>query len=441
MASIIDLSGLLAADRSHVLSAMSQFRNRTGNNWLDALHPARSGTYIQRSWPAVDALPPLERVQVVAAAAPNHCMDGWSYVARAFSALLAGDAHAARHLSYYAQLRAGMSMLANLGIGIFNGINYSINANGNTQRIDTPHSGHRALGMGTHDIVWKALKAWSENTVAARIFLDLVKVRGSSLRDCIEAIWPGASMLAAAGLLVENWGLDLRRGGEEHVDRNVSSYNPHSLNQIVTTPAESLGFISSSWKLFEPSISSSFDRLDKFLLRSVLQGQHRALHHNSRYSEGAISTHYERLPDLVKSLASKRFLLGQAEPRNPELIRRARQRSNPAQPTEMLARALLLLRASTAFTHASFVESGIDSLAGEMRPWLDSVASERGFWAPGSPLAEPTDLWTDIELALLDFDASMTPEPASWNDWMLKDAKGLPMMTEAERIGVWSLSA
>jgi hypothetical protein len=368
-------------------------------------------------------------------------MDGWSYVARAFSALLAGDPHAARHLSYYAQLRAGMSMLANLGIGIFNGINYAIKADGSTQRIDTPGNGVKALGMGTHDIVWKALKAWSGNTTAARVFLDLVKVRGSSLRDCVEAIWPGASMLAAAGLLVESWGLDLKRGGEEHVDRNVSSYNPHSLNHIQTTPAESLGFVSSSWKLFEPSSSSSFDRLDKFLLRSVMQGQHRALYGHSRYGEGAINAHYERLPDLVKDLASKRFLLGQAEPKNPELIRRARQRSSPAQPTEMLARALLLLRAATAFTHASFVESGIDSLAGEMRPWLDSVASERGFWAPSRPLAEPSDLWADIELALMDFDASMTPEPTSWNDWMLKDAKGLPVMTEAERIGVWSLSA
>jgi hypothetical protein len=386
-------------------------------------------------------LTPLQRIQVVAAAAPNHCMDGWSYVARAFSALLAGDAHAARHLSYYAQLRAAMSMLANLGIGIFNGINYAIDSSGNTFRIDTPHNGARALGMGTHDIVWQALKAWSENAATARVFLDLVKVRGSSLRDCIEAIWPGASMLAAAGLLVESWGLDLRRGGEEHVDRNVSSYNPHSLNQIITTPAESLRFISSSWKLFEPSSSSSFDNLDKFLLRSVLQRQHRAVYANSRYSEGAMSAQYEHLPDLVKGLASKQFILGQLEPKNPELIRRARQRSSPAQPTEMLARALLLLRAATAFTHASFVDAGIDSLAGEMRPWLDGVASERGFWAPTKPLAEPTDLWADIELALLDFDASIIPQPTSWNDWMARDAKGLPVMAEAERIGVWSLSA
>lgn len=441
MASNLDTVSLLTADRSHVLLAMSQFRNRKGDAWLDPLHPGRSGTYVNRSWPVVMALTPLQRVQVVAAAAPNHCMDGWSYVARAFSALLAGDAHAARHLSYYAQLRAALSMLANLGIGIFNGINYAIDSGGNTRRIDTPHNGFKALGMGTHDVAWQALKAWSESAVKARVFLDLVKVRGSSLRDCVEAIWPGASMLGPAGLLVESWGLDLKRGGEEHVDRNVSSYNPHSLNLIATTPAESLGFISSSWKLFEPSSSSSFDKLDKFLLRSVIQRQHRALYENSRYGEGAIDAYYERLPDLVRDLASKKFLLGQAEPRNPELIRRARQRSSPAQPTEMLARALLLLRAATAFTHASFVDAGIDSVAGEMRPWLDGVASDRGFWSPAKPLAEPSDLWADIELALMDFDASMTPQPASWNDWMLKDAKGLPVMAEAERIGVWSLSA
>ncbi len=437
----LDPAGLLAADRSHVLLAMAQFKNRAPGDWLSAGHPASSGTFIQKSWPAVSGLTNAQRIQAVAAAAPNHCLDGWSYIARAISALLSGDTHASRHLAYYAQLRAGMSMLANLGIGVFNRINYAVDIGGNTQRIDTPGYGYRALGLGTHDIVWQSLKAWSEDAAAARIFVDLVKVRGHSLRDCLESIWPGSSMLAAAGLFVQGWGLDLRRGGEEHISRNISSYNPHALNHIPIAPGEALAFVSSSWKLFEPSTSSSFDKLDKFLLRSVLQSQHRAIYGHSRYGEGAIETQYDRLPELVKDLAPKAFLLGKIDPRNPTLIRSARQRSNPAKPTEMLARALLLLRSATAFTNASFTDAGIDSLGGEMRPWLDPLAVERGFWAPGKPLAEPSDLWADVEISLMDFDASISPLPLSWNDWMLKDAKGLPVMAEAERIGVWSLSA
>lgn len=441
MPSQLDVAGLLSADRAHVLAALSSFRGRAADDWLGAGHPAGSGSFLQSNWPAVSALPSAQRIEAVAAAAPNHCIDGWSYISRALAALLAGDPHAARHLAYYAQLRAALSMLANLGVGIFNRINYAIDATGAAVRIDTPNPGVKRLGMGTHDIVWEALKAWSANASAARIFLDLVKVRGHSLRDCIESVWPGASMLTAAGLLVENWGLDLKRGRDEHASRNISSYNPQSLNQISMSPFESLKFVSSSWKLFEPTISSSFDRLDKFLLRSVLQGQHRAICNDSRYHEGAIAAHYDRLPDMVRDLASAEFLLGKEEPRNPELIRRGRQRSSPAKPTEMLARAFLLLRAATAFTHSSFVDAGIDNLAGEMRPWLDRLAVDRGFWSPAKPLVDPSDMWADIELALLDFDASINPQPSSWNDWMIKEAKGLPVMSEAERIGVWSLSA
>ena len=54
--------------------------------------------------------------EYVAASAPTHLIDGWSYLARAIDALLRGDAPAAVHLGYYAELRAAMSLLAGGGI-------------------------------------------------------------------------------------------------------------------------------------------------------------------------------------------------------------------------------------------------------------------------------------------------------------------------------------
>jgi hypothetical protein len=105
----------------------------------------------------------------------------------------------------------------------------------------------------------------------------------------------------------------------------------------------------------------------------------------------------------------------------------------------MLARAFLLLRTATALTHNSLVEAGISCATGDMRPWIDPIAVARGFWPPAQPLSDPIDLWLDVELALLEFDESINPEPTSFNDWMIRSVKGLPTIYEAERIGVWSL--
>ena len=116
---------LLRADRGHILRATANFRGKPASAWLSPRHPAGSGS-LPSSWQQVLKLPAQQLIEAVAAAAPNHCIDGWSYVSRAMSALLAGDLHAARHLSYYAELRAGLSLLGSLGIGIFNGINFVV---------------------------------------------------------------------------------------------------------------------------------------------------------------------------------------------------------------------------------------------------------------------------------------------------------------------------
>ena len=58
--------------------------------------------------------------QYIAASTCLHANDGWSYLGRAFACLIAGDAHRALHLGYYAELRAAMSLLAGNGIGVFN---------------------------------------------------------------------------------------------------------------------------------------------------------------------------------------------------------------------------------------------------------------------------------------------------------------------------------
>lgn len=440
MKSQLDATALAAADRAHFLGALAGFANQVPTQWCPPGHPAHLGQV--PSWQKATNVTNAQFADAVAASAPNHCIDGWSYASRALAALLAGDGHATRHLAYYAQLRAGMSMLANLGVGIFNRTNFVLDSAGAVRRLDThPASKPKQAGMGTHDVVWAALRAWAAGPQTSRQFLDLVKIRGVSLRDCLDAIWPGFAPTAAASSLVEAWGLDLKRGKDEHLYRNISSYTPQAMNPLPDTAPNGLEFVNHLWGLLEPTTGASFDNLDRFLLRSLLWKQHRTVHGNHSYGNGPIVTRYYQLPAAVASLVSSDFLIGALEPRNPELIRRALSATKPAPPLDMLARAMLLLRAATAFTHSSFQEAGLNCAGGDLRPWIDVLAETRGFWEQGSPLADPVDLWTDVQLARDDFQASLKPLPSSMGEWMKFTDKGLPTIFEVERVAVWSLCA
>lgn len=435
------ISGLLAqADRSQILAALATFSQKHPNQWCPPGHPGNNGQI--PDWRTLHRVPAFKIIEAVAASAPNHCIDGWSYASRALSALLAGDSHAVRHLSYYAQLRAGLSILGNLGVGVFNRTNFIVTAAGEIKRLDTaPSKQASGPGMGTHDMVWAALKEWTDTVPTSRIFLDLIKIRGNSLKECLDAIWPGMPSTGAAKTLIEAWGVDLKRGKEQHRYRNISSYSPQAMNPLIGVAPDGLKFVQSFWSLFEPTAGSSFDQLDRFLLRSLLLKQHRTISSNNNYREGAIYKRYDNLPASIRSLVSIDFLTNIQNPRNPELIRRANSSSIVAQPTEMLARAFLLLRVATGFTYSSFVEAGVFCSLGELRPWIDPWAEARGFWSPTAPLTDPIDLWSDVEIALDDYRNSLTPEPRSMYEWMQRDAKGLPVIYEAERIGVWSFCA
>jgi hypothetical protein len=241
--------------------------------------------------------------------------------------------------------------------------------------------------------------------------------------------------------LIFAWGLDLQRGVSEHRARNQSSYNPQAFETMPDIPIERLDFVENVWAMFEPTSSSRFDMLDRYLLRSMLWHQHETVTPGTRMEQGAIGRNYSNLPHSVQGIASRDFLVGIREPGEPSLLAIARSRRSPALAAEMIARGLLLLRAATAFTISSFNAAGIGIGSGNLRPWIDPLAVARGFWPPGAPLGDPVDLWEDVRIGLNDFMVSMTPAPTSLNEWMQKGPIGLPVVTEAERIAVWSLGS
>lgn len=437
------VNGQLAmADRAHILAALATFGSKSVDQWLPAGHPGRLGQ-LPPNWAAVRLLPASQIIETTAAAGPQHCIDGWSYAARALSALLQGDPHAARHMAYYAQLRAGMCILANLGIGVFNGINFAITSAGTIERLDVVTAKNRnKRGEGTHTIVWDALDSWSTDPTLSSLFLDLLKVRNVSLRDSLRAIWPGFTAPGAVTYLIEGWGLDLARGKTEKHHRNNSSYVPQALNPIATPTIDSLRFVASVWEIFGLGAVSSFDNLDRLLLRTLLQRQHdiASTAGAGNYQAGAIAQRYGQLHPQIRNLAEEPFLVsGAGGP--PQLLLEAHSTANPASAPQMIARALLLLRVATGFTQTSFTDAGVSAGAGALRPWLDPVAAARGFWPELAPLGDPSELWTDVRDALLDLSSSANPPPADLKGWFSTPVQGLPVIHQAERIVVWTLTA
>ena len=423
-----------------MLAALVRIAGREPRHWLVPGHQAKDGQ-LPRSWKRIAGIPHDRLVDAVAMGVPTHCADGWAYASRALAAVLAGDGHAARHMAYYGQLRAGLCILANVGVGVFNGVNFVILPNGSVARLDPPTgSGGKDRGLGTHEIVWLALQQWAANPATAAVFLDLVKIAGTSLRDGLESLWPGFASTTAAGTIVEAWGLDLKRGKDEHRARNISSYAPQALNPLSMSTGQNLRFVAGTWRLFEPSVGAGFDRLDRQLLRSVLWRQHILSDPGLPLAVGPVASRYEELAPAIQQIASKDFLLGVTEPTRPELIRKAESKANPAGPLSMIARALLLLRAATAFTHSSLEEAGLKCSAGVLRPWLNELAAARGFWPHASPFDQVSDLWADVEVALHDLDSSRKPVPPNLYDWFEKLTVGLPTISQAERIAVWSLA-
>lgn len=427
---------LAKASRAHVLASLGNIRNAPAESWLTANHPAARGE-LAMSWAQVWGLPAQQVVDAVAVGIPTHCLDGWTFAARATSALLAGDPHTCRHMSYYAQLRAGLCILANLGVGLFNGINLAIDANGAVVRIDP--SGNNRKGEGTHKIVWATLKEWGRDATLAQSFLDLLRFKNAPVRDILEAVWPGFIAVTTVGKLVAAWGVDLERGVEDHKFRNNSSYAPQALNPIPMRTATNLRYVDQAWRLFEPSGGSGFDNLDRHLIRKILRAQHEMSDPAQPAEQGAINEFYHNIPASVRLFCPKSFVLSSVV--TPQILRNASVRATPAKPLHMLSRALLLLRTATAFTHSSLVDAGIDVASGELGPWLDQVALARGFCSEGDSIGDGSGLWDDLSMAIDDLQSSRKPEPPNLSIWKERFPNGMPRVTEVERIALWSLCA
>ena len=236
---------------------------KTGS-WLGSGNPYQKDCVqrIERDTQAGRDLSHLALAEYVAASAIVHCFDGWSYLARALEAEMAGDPDAARHLGYYAELRAGMSTLASGGIGAFHQKHIVVSGPATCKML-------RNFG-GTHRFVWDALDLWANSDAGRNAVLGAIKPGGLPLADWLRQISSGTRSLATNWLL--QWGLDLSRLAADRTARNVASYRPTAFTTPGPRPiSDALEGILQFWKFCDPGASGGFPVLDCHLLRGSLR--------------------------------------------------------------------------------------------------------------------------------------------------------------------------
>lgn len=116
--------------RSHVVDTLGGMRRYIkANRWVSKTNRYSSNPIakIRLDNKVRTIKEPKHLSQYIAASSLLHATDGWSYLGRSLLSLLRGDPHRCRHLAYYAELRAAMSLLATEGIGVFRNRHFVIN--------------------------------------------------------------------------------------------------------------------------------------------------------------------------------------------------------------------------------------------------------------------------------------------------------------------------
>lgn len=410
-------------------------RNRYANNCEKKL---REDTKPAKSIKQTDL------AQYISASGPVHCMDGWSFLGKALMCLFFGDGDASRHLGYYAELRAAMSLLATEGIGIFNTHNFIVDSKATCNKIP----GDNRI-LQTHRITWLALEHWASLKRSADLLGNIISPGRIPL-----AIWLGSfsagNMLQPIGAeWLKMWGLDLHRLSDDREARNISSYRPTRLKHIDSLNAlESSNFARSMWQLFEPS-SSRFEILDRYLLRlsleqvfSAIKGKNPAVA-QKEFNEMIVNMLDQVQPSGLDQEGWHQFLNRTAQPEDPPLLVEARGRAavdDARHHLQVTGRSALMLRIATGASANLLRTSGINGK--DLQFWWHPLAIDHGLVDSVGDLENIEDLWADIEIALEQLAAweqeNFEAQP-SHARWQREQSRPISILGGCERAGLWGM--
>lgn len=449
MATPLANSQIGLASAAPIASKLMTFAGKPIIKWLPVGHPAQTGQVfepgtdktIRKVRKARQHLNEVQMVELVAACGPNHCLDGWGYLARSVSALVARDGHSAKHMAYYAQLRAAMSILAISGVGIFNCLNICVDANGAIHKLEDNRENDS--GRNTHSIVWPALDAWLRIDTNAARFLSAITLHGSNLKDALHSIWPSKQPASIVVPLIDAWAFDLNIASKHLDQRNISSYSPHDLNEIPCSFQDEMDFLSEIWRSLEPSAPNGFVQLDNHMLRRMFQMIHQNDNsvldpaNQSPLDRSSVATRFSELQPTLQQAVPKAFLLDEAGAGEPQLFQLAS--TDGSTPRAMISRAVLLLRAATALNGLTLNEAGFSQDGTEIRPWIDPLLVHRGI-VPADALPDRmADLWDSTKFAVDDFQASLTDCSYEPHAFLTANLNGTPDVMQLERAAMWGI--
>ncbi len=409
----------------------NRYRQNTISVLKDDANPATPGS-INHS----------ELTQYIAASAPLHCADGWSFIGRALTCQARGDNATALHLAYYAELRAAASVLAAAGIGIFDRPSISVTASGNCQPVQN---------SGTHVIAWLALEYWADTPAAAELLGDILSVQGIPGRDWLDAFQKSSVVNRSriASKWLKTWGLDLRRFASDRAARNEASYRPSRMSPVSSIDvSECLKFLSELWRLHEPSDNSRFNNLDQYLLRRILEETYRVV--KGRLPKSDPKGFQSDIESMVAEIQPGektedgwvRFFTRNSEPKDPMLIEMAmgtKKKEDPYNHMQVIARALVMLRMATGASYRLLESAKFGKT--ELEFWWQGLGEDFGLWNDSTRPENVTDLWADVSTAITQLTLWMQTNQATANyaSWQNECASEISVLGSCERIGLWGL--
>lgn len=431
---------LAKASRSAIRGVMPQLMKRwKARSWLSRRNPYRkdSDKQIRIDDGPGQKLRHTALSEYVAASAVTHCFDGWSFLGRALEAEMAGDPDTARHLGYYAELRAAMSVLASGGIGVFNRHHVVVEKQAKCHVLKN--------AGGTHEFAWNALDLWADTQEGRDAVLFSIRPSRVPLSDWLNQFSIGGQFLGSEWL--RSWGIDLSQLPEDRNARNLASYRPTAF----TSPgprsiSDTMEGILQFWEVCDPEANGGFPVLDRYLLRRSLE-----LVWQGRKSAAAAESYGQQLELAIASIDTTRqpfawhdFLAHQRLSDSHEIIRDANGKDDAFHPDhskQVLARSTLLLRVATGCSADLLGEAGANFKT-DLNFWRSSRTVRRRLWSNSVELDSSTDLWSDVQVASSSIDEWLKQQNGSPNChhalWTER-ASAASILATTERAFLWGV--
>lgn len=385
---------------------------------------------------------PKQLAQYIAASALLHCTDGWSYLGKAVFSLLRGDPHRSRHLAYYAELRAAISLLATQGIGVFSRRHVVVDAPNSVVPV--------AQILGTHVFAWDCLEFWSGLTLSGDLFAKVIRPHGRSLEDWFAPHGGPIVVAQQAQAWLLQWGLDLKLPIKDREARNESSYRPDGIPHAWSIEtASTLRLVKDLWLALEPSTESLFGEIDRQILRISLEKAFRAQFGiepepaSPQYRAYVARTVADQGFGAGPSEQWERFLLRQSAPLDASLF----SFSSVAPDLEdqghaaIISRAALLLRMASGATAHLLRSAGVEAKA--LAFWIEGVGKNKGLWNIPVDGGRLIDLWADIPPLLSEIDVFQGKySPQEQTFYLVGNELGgaLAGLGSCERVALWSMT-